>query len=1003
MMALPQATLPSKEAGFHDDNDSSFPVPPPYEAAAYPRVRPRRAIARSLVSPRVLVCVFFAALLAWPALLLVREATLRDVARHASSSAHLARFRDSVKHCAALRTLPENPEPGSRKSNPRWNPARGQARPVVLRNMTFFDGESVAPEPMDIRFDRGLITELATTASRSIQSRGGAAEDEHDLHGRFVTPGLVDMHSHHSTGLWPALPVTSDENEMSKAYGPLTPFMRILDSMKAYDDATRIIMSGGITTSLILPGSANVMGGEGTVIKNVLKSGELGEYVVEELLLEHNIPPEARHRYMKLACGENPKRVYGHTRMANAYILREQFAKAKEHLQKQDEYCEAVASVSPGSDDDDDLKLRFVRDHGDFPSDLKLESTVGMLRGRVAMQNHCYLPEDFETMLRVTKEYGVRVRAFHHALEAWQVPEMLKAYGENVTVATFAEFSLYKFEAYAPSLSSGRILNEHGIPVAYKSDHGPASETNAKYIMFQAGVGHAFHLPEDKALQSVTSIPANAIDLGYRVGYARPGYDADLVVWDAHPLSIGATPLQVYVDGNPQLEHHIVRESMGTTFNEASAEGALPASPKMRTEPAPEKRAAFCGKAKKARAGFVINGITNTFLESHPQVPTVFRDVAGGNLTLVISNGAVACLGTPENCSSAAARVSAEPDVTTLDLSNGHVLPGLTALTASLGMVEIATEDSTGDGFADPKKDGGNPENLDFAKYGVQLEGKAFSRARLGGITRAVTPPLSEEGGFVNGVSVGILTRTDRTLLDGGVFRPEVALHVTIDDKAKAGVGSISTAVKKLRKILADGKGKHNETTFGEVASGKLPLVVNANNHWDIQQIINIKKDFPDVNIVIQGGAEAPLVALELAESQIPVILTETRPAPYSFRHRDAVVGPPLTPSVARILSEAGVYFAVAIVADIMPADYRIHDLALEAAWAAKYANLGDKEAVRLVSSNVEDILGLPKSNDIVVWEDSPLEFGGTVALSFETSKDGELEVAACWPQEHDK
>ncbi|GJC95068.1 carbohydrate esterase family 9 protein [Colletotrichum higginsianum] len=458
-MALPQATLPSKEAGFHDDDDdSSFPVPPPYEAAAYPASGPV-APSRGASSHRA--CSF---------------ATLRDVARHASSSAHLARFRDSVKHCAALRTLPENPEPGSRKSNPRWNPARGQARPVVLRNMTFFDGESVAPEPMDIRFDRGLITELATTASRSIQSRGGAAEDEHDLHGRFVTPGLVDMHSHHSTGLWPALPVTSDENEMSKAYGPLTPFMRILDSMKAYDDATRIIMSGGITTSLILPGSANIMGGEGTVIKNVLKSGELGEYVVEELLLEHNIPPEARHRYMKLACGENPKRVYGHTRMANAYILREQFAKAKEHLQKQDEYCEAVASVSPGSDDDDDLKLRFVRDHGDFPSDLKLESTVGMLRGRVAMQNHCYLPEDFETMLRVTKEYGVRVRAFHHALEAWQVPEMLKAYGENVTVATFAEFSLYKFEAYAPSLSSGRILNEHGIPVAYKSDHGPASE-----------------------------------------------------------------------------------------------------------------------------------------------------------------------------------------------------------------------------------------------------------------------------------------------------------------------------------------------------------------------------------------------------------------------------------------------------------------------------------------------------------------------------------------------
>ncbi|KAK2003632.1 hypothetical protein LX36DRAFT_624670 [Colletotrichum falcatum] len=982
-MALPQTT--PKEADL-------FQVPPPYEAAAYPRVRPRRALVRSLVSLRVLACVLLAGLVAWHTVRLERET------RHASPSARLARFEEAVKHCAALKTFPESPKPESRRANPRWNPARGQDRPVVLRNATLFDGESVAPEPMDIRFDKGLVTELATTASGAIGSDGAT---EHDLRGRFVTPGLVDMHSHHAASLWPALPITADENEMTGTYGPLTPFVRILDSLKAYDGATRIIMSGGVTTSLILPGSGNIMGGEGTAIKNVLKAGELGEYVVEELLLEHNVPVEQRHRYMKLACGENPKRVYGHTSMGDAYILRDQFAKAKQHLQKQDEYCEGVAGVSARSDE---LKLRFVEESGDFPADLRLESTVGMLRGRVAMHNHCYLPEDFETMLRVTREYGVRVRAFHHALEAWQVPEMLKAYGENVTIATFAEFGLYKFEAYAPSLSASRVLNEHGIPVAFKSDHVEEERVPPSYIMFQAGVGHAFHLPEDKALQSVTSIPANAIDLGYRVGYARPGYDADLVVWDAHPLSVGATPLQVYVDGNPQLENPIVRESMGTTFNEAPAREALPAAPKMRTELAPEKREAFCGRAKKAGANLVVNGITSTFLENHPQVSTAFRDVSGGNYTLVVGNGAVACLDTPEGCSPAVARLSADAEVVTLDLSNGHVLPGLTAVTAALGMIEIATEESTGDGSADPKADGNDPENLVFAKYGVQLEGKAFSRARIGGITRAITPPLGDDaGGFVNGVSVGILTRAGRNLLDGGVFRPEVALHVTIDDKARAGVGTVSTAVKKLRKILADGRGRHNETTFGEAASGRLPLVINANNHWDIQQIINIKKDFADADIVIQGGAEAPLVALELAESQIPVILTETRPAPSSFRHRDAVVGPPLTPSVARVLSEAGVYFAVAIVANIMPADYRIHDLALEAAWAAKYAGLGNKEAVRLVSSNVEDILGLPRSSDIVVWEDSPLEFGGTVALSFETGKDGALEVAACWPQEHDE
>ncbi|KAF6835854.1 hypothetical protein CMUS01_05635 [Colletotrichum musicola] len=988
-MAPSQPAMPSKEADL-------FQTPPPYEVAAYPRVRTRRTLARRLVSVRALLAIFLAGVVTWLCFLLQRETKLDHVAEHASSSARLNRFEEAIQHCASLKTFPQTPKPESRTTNPRWNAARGQGKPVVLRNATFFDGEKIASEPMDIKFEKGLFTQVATTASKSISSEGA---EEHGLHGRFVTPGLVDMHSHHSISLWPTISANDDTNEVNEAFGPLTPFLRAIDSMKAYDEGTRIIMSGGITTSLILPGSANIMGGEGTVIKNVLNSGELGEYVVEELLLEHGIPIEERHRYMKLACGENPKRVYDHTRMADAWILREQFAKAKELLQKQDEYCEAANVLSAASGEE---KRRFIEQLGNFPSELKLESTVGMLRGRVAMQNHCYLPEDMETMLRVTSEFGVRVRAFHHAVEAWQVPEMLKTYGENVTVATFAEFSLYKWESYAPSLSAGKILNEHGVPVAYKSDH-VAPETNAKYIMYQAGVGHSFHLPEEKALQSVTSIPAKAIDLGYRVGYARPGYDADLVVWDAHPLSIGATPLQVYIDGKPQLKHQIVQKSMGTAFNEAEAKNTRPVAPKMRTELLPEKKETFCAKTKKNNASFVINGIRKTFLENHPQVPSTFRDVSGGeNLTLVINKGGIACLNTSGNCASAAALAASEGEVTTLNLANGHVLPGLTALTTALGMVEIASEPVTGDGYADFKRDGTDPENLDFAKYGVQLEGKAFARARLGGITRAISPPVSEAG-FVNGVSVGIITRKGRTLLDGGVFKSEVALHVTLDDGAKASVGTISNAVKKLRKILTDGQGKHNETTFGQVSAGKLPLIIKASNHWDIQQVINIKKDFPDVNIVIQGGAEAPLVALELAESQIPVILTQTRPAPATFRNRDAVVGPPLTPSVARVLSEAGVFFAVAVVSELMPTDYRIHDLALEASWAAKYANLGEKETVRLITGNVEDILGLERSNDIVVWEGSPLEFGGTVALSFEAGKDGAIEVSSCWPEEHDE
>lgn len=209
-------------------------------------------------------------------------------------------------------------------------------------------------------------------------------------------------------------------------FGTLTPFLRIIDSMKAYDKSTEVIASGGITTSLILPGSANTMGGEGTVINNVLKSGDSGEYVVEEMLLERDVPMEDRHRYMKFACGENPKRLsYNHERFALAYILRRHLSRAKEALEKQDTWCEATSLLKSTTE-----QAQFLEHVGGYPEGLELESTIGLMRGRIAMHNHCYKSEDMETMLRVTREFGIRVRAFHHAIEAWQVLEMLKANGE---------------------------------------------------------------------------------------------------------------------------------------------------------------------------------------------------------------------------------------------------------------------------------------------------------------------------------------------------------------------------------------------------------------------------------------------------------------------------------------------------------------------------------------------------------------------------------------------
>lgn len=471
----------------------------------------------------------------------------------------------------------------------------------------------------------------------------------------------------------------------------------------------------------------------------------------------------------------------------------------------------------------------FAREQGRFPFQLELDSTIGVLRGRVIVQNHNYEPEDMETMLRISHEFGYRVWGFHHATEAWQIPELLKEQGENVTIATFAEFSLYKQEAYSPSLYAGHILDKHEIPVAYKSDHG-SELTSAKFLASQAAIGHSFHLPEDKALQAVTSIPAKAIDLDYRVGYCRPGYDADITVWNMHPLRLGATPLQVFIDGQPQLDQEKVESSMGTTFTTAGAESIVSdAKPQVRYEPEVEEKEEMCARATEEGQSFIITGIQKAFVEHYPELTESVAEAGEGPLDLVIARGNVVCLGSAASCEKQSSELRATDSAVEISLQNGHVLPGLTAVTGNLGMREILMLDSTGDGTADGQKID-DADSLTYAKYGVWLDGKIFARARLGGVTRAISPPVVEDPSMVQGVSVEILTSGKKSLLDGGIVQGDVALHITLGEETKGSEGTVSNGVQHLRKMLLDGKGKNNETTYGRVAAGELPLVVYCNN-----------------------------------------------------------------------------------------------------------------------------------------------------------------------------
>lgn len=370
------------------------------------------------------VLLFIAVVLSLQLVILPRYIYQISPAAAKLSDHYISRIDEGLSKCLDLHVLPReytHSDITSRK-NPRWNSIRGQNQTIILKNATLFDGKALLSDFVDVTFEKGLIKSVSVATKSTNRDPNVQTID---MQGKYVTPGLVDMHSHHFLHAWPELSATSDENEVHM--GPLTPFVRAIDSIKTDDKATAIIASGGVTTSLLIPGSANIIGGEGILVKNFVPGGETGEEVVEDVLLEHGIPTNERRRYMKMACGENPTNVYDHTRMGNAFLFRKQMARGKELMEKQDAWCLSAAAAREGRDSA--TISGFMKDGG-LPEDLELESTVAMLRGKVGVNVHCYEPEDLEDMIHHSKEFGFRIQAFHHALSAWKVPELIKNSGE---------------------------------------------------------------------------------------------------------------------------------------------------------------------------------------------------------------------------------------------------------------------------------------------------------------------------------------------------------------------------------------------------------------------------------------------------------------------------------------------------------------------------------------------------------------------------------------------
>lgn len=324
-----------------------------------------------------------------------------------------------------------------------------------------------------------------------------------------MTPGIVDVHSHMGNEPSPVLIGASDGNSLK---GLTLPYLRSVDAINTHDTSYQHSMSGGITTSLILPGSADGIGGQAFVIKLRPTSARSTSAMLVEPPYglngsEVDVESPPRWRHIKHACGENPARVYDGTRMDTVWAQRSIYNEARILRDKQDEYC---AKVDAG-----------VVVSEPFPDDLRLEALVDVLRGKVKVQTHCYEAVDLDAFVRMSNEFKFPVAAFHHAHEAYLVPEVLKkAYGKPPAIAMFAAFSRYKREAYRHSEFAPRVLADDGLKVVMKSDH---SAIQSRYLLHEAQQAHYWGLPAHTALKSVTVHSAEVLGLDHRIGYIREG------------------------------------------------------------------------------------------------------------------------------------------------------------------------------------------------------------------------------------------------------------------------------------------------------------------------------------------------------------------------------------------------------------------------------------------------------------------------------------------------
>lgn len=853
--------------------------------------------------------------------------------------------------CATVSPAPSPPAAPAVKAPVASTPAPvsrfHQERPVVVRHATVMPASGPAIEDGAIAFADGKI--VAVGKSAEVATPAGA--EEVDGTGLYVTPGIIDAHSHLGVYASPDSFSLSDGNE---ATAPVTAEVSAEHSFWPQDPGLRRAAAGGITSLLVLPGSANLIGGRGFPVK--LHFGRSAR--------EMRFP--GAKDALKMACGENPRRVYGAqqhrapaTRMGNVAGYRQAFAKARDYLEKQAEWEKKHAKKG--------------EEAGPPPArDLQLETLAEVLRGNILVQNHCYRADEMAVMLQVADEFGYSIRAFHHALEAYKLRDELAA--RQVAVATWADWWGYKLEAWDGIPENAGLVAQAGGRAVIHSDSALGIQRlnqeagKAMWRARESGVP----VSEEEALRWVTLNPAWVMGVEERTGSLEPGKMADVVLWKNHPLSVYARAQRVWADGVVTYDAARGAEDasdfeLGERAEAAARLVAQPAALPSLKDVGLETR---CEPTKDAACARPLELKADVACTAFQDVAVLSNGTWTAHATVLVENGKVTRVGAggavPAGCRAVEGK--------------GRVLaPGFVDALTSLGVVEIGGEDATVD---DTLRGEAVKEPIRAALRAVDSLNPAaetFPVARLGGVTAAGVVP---RGGLVSGQSAWVTT-------DGAVRRSPLALHVDVSEGGRDAVsGPRSLVLEKLREVLFDAreynkrKGDFEQNrmrtlsasrldleSLQPVLAGTMPVVVTANRVSDIRAALALGREL-GLKVVIAGGREAWRVAPELAAAKVPVIVQPTQNLPSSFEGLNSRL------DAAALLSGAG----VKVLISTMGEPHMVRTLAQEAgnavAWGMPYA-----DAVRAITSNVTEAFGVEGGQvavgqvaDLVLWNGDPLE-----------------------------